>query len=234
MVEVGGKPVLWHIMKGYAHYGYRDFVLCLGYRGYMIKEYFLNYEAMNTDFTIRLGEKSQVSFNNSHEEQDFQVTLADTGQETLTGGRVKRVEQYVDSNTFMVTYGDGLANVDIHKLVAFHRSHGKIATVTAVRPPSRFGVLEIGQSDQVPRFIEKPILEGYVNAGFFVFDRRIFRYLHGDDCVLEKTPLEELAAEGELMAYRHGGFFFAMDTYREYVHLNQLWSSGHAPWRTWK
>ena len=233
LVEVGGRPILWHIMKLYAHHGFRDFVLCLGYRGQMIKEYFLNYEAMNNDFTICLGRQNRITYHDEHKEQDFHVTLADTGLETLTGGRVKQVEKYIDGDTFMVTYGDGVADVDLRAVVEFHRAHGKLATVTTVRPVSRFGVLEVGEDGGVTSFAEKPQLDGWVSAGFFVFDRKFFDYLEGDDCFFERAPLERLANEGQLMAYRHEGFFFAMDTYREYEYLNQLWSGGEAPWKVW-
>jgi glucose-1-phosphate cytidylyltransferase len=233
LVEVGGRPILWHIMKLYAHHGFRDFVLCLGYRGNMIKDYFLNYEAMNNDFTICLGQKSQLHFNGAHKEQDFRVTLADTGKDTMTGGRIKRIQRYVDDDTVLVTYGDGLADVNIEQLVAFHQTHGKLATVTTVRPHSRFGVLETESDGKVVEFAEKPRLDGWASAGFLVFNRKLFDYLGGDDCVLEREPLERLASEGQLMAYRHEGFFFAMDTYREYLQLNDLWESGEAPWRVW-
>jgi len=232
MVEIGGRPILWHIMKLYAHSGFREFVLCLGYRGNMIKEYFLNYEAMNSDFTICLGRASQIRFNNGHTEQGFQVTLAETGQSTMTGGRVKRIQNYIDSDTFLLTYGDGLADLDIARLVEFHKSHGKLATVTAVTPSSRFGVLEMNKN-RVMSFLEKPRTEGMASAGFFVLNRKVFDYLGGDDCTFEREPLERLAREGELMAYKHEGFFFAMDTYREYEYLNQLWSNGQAPWKVW-
>ncbi|MDT5060834.1 MAG: glucose-phosphate cytidylyltransferase [Acidobacteriota bacterium] len=234
LVEVGGRPILWHIMKLYAHHGFRDFVLCLGYRGNMIKEYFLNYEAMNNDFTICLGRQNQVTYHDEHKEQDFHVTLAETGVETMTGGRVKQVEKYVDGDTFLVTYGDGVADVDIRAVVEFHRAHGRLATVTTVRPISRFGILEVGGDSRVTSFVEKPQLDGWASAGFFVFDRRVFDYLESDDCVLERAPLERLAREGQLMAYHHDGFFFAMDTYREYEYLNQLWSGGEAPWKVWE
>jgi glucose-1-phosphate cytidylyltransferase len=234
LVEVGGRPILWHIMKLYAHHGFRDFVLCLGYRGQMIKEYFLNYEAMNNNFTICLGRQNRITYHDEHKEQDFHVTLADTGLETLTGGRVKQVEKYVEGDTFMVTYGDGVADVDLRAVVEFHRAHGKLATVTTVRPVSRFGVLEVGEDGGVTSFAEKPQLDGWVSAGFFVFDRRFFDYLEGDDCFFERAPLERLAGEGQLMAYRHEGFFFAMDTYREYEYLNQLWASNNAPWKVWE
>jgi glucose-1-phosphate cytidylyltransferase len=221
-------------MKTYAHHGFREFVLCLGYRGNMIKEYFLNYEAMNSDFTICLGQKSHLDFNGAHKEQDFRVTLADTGQETMTGGRIKQIEKYVDGDTFLVTYGDGLADVNIAALVAFHRSHGKIATVTTVRPNSRFGVLETATDGKVLEFKEKPQLDGWASAGFMVFERKVFDYIPDDKCILEREPLERLAAEGQLMAYRHDGFFYAMDTYREYLYLNELWQSGEAPWKVWE
>ena len=232
MVEIGGRPILWHIMKTYAHSGFREFVLCLGYRGNTIKEYFLNYEAMNNDFTISLGQKSQIQYNDVHTEQGFQVTLADTGQATMTGGRVKRIQKYIDGDTFLLTYGDGVADLDIAKLLEFHRSHGKLATVTAVTPSSRFGVLEMNKN-RVMNFLEKPRMEGFTSAGYFVLNRKVFDYLSGDECTFEREPLERLAKEGELMAYKHEGFFFAMDTYREYEYLNQLWSKGQAPWKVW-
>lgn len=233
LVDIGGKPILWHIMKTYAHYGFRDFVLCLGYRGNMIKEYFLNYEAMNNDFTISLGRANHISFTGAHEEQDFSVTLVDTGLNTMTGGRIQRIGRYIDSNLFMLTYGDGVSDVDIGKLLDFHLSHGKTATVTSVRPMSRFGVLNLDSFGLVNSFAEKPISDGWINAGYFVFNRRFFERLDGDECVLERAPLESLAAQGELMAYRHDGFFFAMDTYREYSALNEMWQSGGAPWKVW-
>ncbi len=229
LVDIGGRPILWHIMKWYGHQGFKDFVLCLGYKGNMIKEYFLNYEAMNNDFTICLGKASEIRFNGRHGEQDYQVTLADTGQDTMTGGRLARVRRYVPNETFMLTYGDGLADVDIRKLLAFHNSHGKIATVTTFRPTSRFGILDISQN-KVSSFIEKPKSDAWASAGFFVFEPAVFDYLGGQDCILEKEPLEQLAADGQLMAYHHEGFFQAMDTYREYEALNDLWKSREAPW----
>lgn len=233
LVDIGGRPILWHIMKLYAHYGHKDFFLCLGYRGTMIKEYFLNYEAMNNDFTISLGRQSHITYHASHTEQDFRVTLVDTGLETMTGGRVQRMQPYMTDDLFLVTYGDGLTDLNVDALLAFHRQHGKIATVTTVRPYSRFGILELGEAGDVIQFTEKPQLDGWASAGFFVFDRRIFKYLSGDDCVLEREPLERLAREGQLMAYRHNGFFYAMDTFREYQYLNNLWNSGQAAWKVW-
>jgi glucose-1-phosphate cytidylyltransferase len=233
LVEIGSRPVLWHIMKAYAHYGFQEFVLCLGYRGNMIKDYFLNYEAMNNDFTITLGQKSQILLGGAHQEQGFQVTLADTGLETMTGGRIKRIAKYVGNDTFMTTYGDGISDVDIGRLLEFHRSHGRLATLTSVRPVLRFGAVEIGEENRVMEFMEKPVSEGWINAGFFVFNTGIFDYLTGDDCILERGPLERLAREGQLAAYRHEGFFYAMDTYRDYQHLSQIWASGKAPWKVW-
>lgn len=232
LVDVGQRPILWHIMKLYSHYNFREFVLCLGYRGNMIKEYFLNYEAVTNDFTISLGSRHRIVYHDAHDEQDFQVTLASTGLNTMTGGRIKRARRYVDGDTFMVTYGDGLSNVNIRALVEFHHQHGRLATVTAVQPSSRFGILDL-DGDRVVTFAEKPKLEGWSSAGFFVFDRRVLDYLDGDDCILEREPLERLATEGELMVYRHEGFFYAMDTYREYQALNELWNRGDAPWKVW-
>ncbi len=233
LVEVGGRPILWHIMKIYAHHGFRDFVLCLGYRGNMIKEYFLNYEAMNNDFTICLGQKSHIHYDGSHQEQDFRVTLADTGLDSMTGGRVKRIEKYIDEDTFMLTYGDGVTDLNLGDAVAFHKSHGRLATVTTVRPMSRYGSVAIQPDGRVNQFLEKPRSDGWVSAGFFILDRRVFDYLGVDDCIFEREPLERLATDGQLMAYQHDGFFFSMDTYREYQYLNELWSKDAAPWKVW-
>jgi glucose-1-phosphate cytidylyltransferase len=252
LVDVGGRPILWHIMKLFAHHGFRDFIMCLGYRGNMIKEYFLNYEAMNNDFTICLGRARdegretrgendagdrfapQLTYHGAHSEQDFRVTVADTGLDTMTGGRVRRIRRHITDDTFMVTYGDGLADVDVRSLISFHHTHGRLATVTTVCPTSRFGLIALDDHCRVSRFTEKPRVEGWISAGFFVFNRRIFDYLDGDDCILEREPLERLAAEGQLMAYKHDSFFFAMDTYREYKVLNDLWAAGKAPWRVWQ
>jgi glucose-1-phosphate cytidylyltransferase len=233
MVEIGGRPILWHIMKTYAHYGFNDFVLCLGYKGSVIKDYFLNYEAMNNDFTICLGQKSQIQYHDLHTEQGFRVTLADTGAESMTGGRIARIRKYVDGETFLLTYGDGVSDVNLERLVEFHKSHGKIATVTTVAPISRFGMIELGDGSGVRTFNEKPKTDAWMSAGYFVLNRGVFDYLGGDECTFEREPMERLAADGQLMAYRHDGFFFAMDTFREYQYLNELWSRGAAPWRVW-
>ncbi len=234
LVEIGGRPILWHIMKTYAHYGFRDFVLCLGYRGNMIKDYFLNYEAMNNDFTVCLGKNSSIEYRNYHQEQDFHVTLSDTGQSTMTGGRVKRVAPYIGEDTFMLTYGDGVGDVNIRELLEFHKAHGKLATVTTVSPSSRFGMIESNSIGRVTHFKEKPKTSERASAGFFILNRKVFDYISGDDCIFEREPLERLANEGQLMAYQHEGSFYAMDTYREYEYLNQLWLSGEAPWKVWE
>jgi glucose-1-phosphate cytidylyltransferase len=229
MVEIGGRPILWHIMKRYASYGFHEFVLCLGYRGNIIREYFLNYQAMNRDFTINLG-RQEIEYHGNHQEDNFLVTLAETGENSMTGGRLKSVASHLRDDLFLLTYGDGLADVDLHKLVAFHHSHGKLATVTVVRPVSRFGVVHVDEGGKVEAFAEKPQSEGWISAGFFVFDRRVLEYLGGEDCILEREPLERLAKEGQLVAFHHEGFFQAMDTYREYKQLNEMWASGEAPW----
>lgn len=247
MIEIGGKPILWHIMKTYAHYGFKDFVLCLGYKGQMIKQYFLNYEMIDTDFTVELG-NGNVTAHNNHKEIGWKVTLAETGEKTMTGARLKKVEKYIDDDLFMLTYGDGVADINIHALLEFHKSHGKIATVTGVRPASRFGELVV-DGNQVLEFGEKPqVKEGLINGGFLVLDKRVFKYLSDrDDCIFEREPLEKLALDGELMVYKHEGFWQCMDTYRDLQLLINLWAGheiekelyfdgmtkGRAPWKVW-
>ena len=235
MVQVGSRPILWHIMKIYAHYGFKDFIICLGYKGNMIKEYFLNYEAMNNDFTIPLGNYNNIQIHSSHQEREWRVTLADTGEEAQTGARVKRIEKYIDGDLFMLTYGDGVANINIKELVEYHKSHGKIGTMTGVHPSSRFGELVI-KDNKIVVFNEKPqVKEGLINGGFFVFNKKFFKYLKEDDnCYLEKEPLENLAADGELMVYPHDGFWQCVDTYRELELLNNLWKSRNPPWEVWE
>jgi len=234
MVEVGGKPILWHIMKIYSHYGFNNFVLCLGYKGHVIKEYFLNYRMMQSDFTLRLDLPEQRHFHNIHGQEDWTITFAETGAEAMTGARVKRIEKYIESDYFMVTYGDGVANLDISDLYRFHLAHGKIGTLTGVRPISRYGELVV-EADRIKVFSEKPQAdEGTISGGFFVFHRRFFEYLKNEDsCFLERHALERLALDGELMCYRHEGFWHCMDTYRDFVSLNELWKQG-APWRVWE
>jgi glucose-1-phosphate cytidylyltransferase len=232
MVEIGGIPILLHIMKIYARYGYRDFIIALGYRGESIKNYFINYPILSSDVTVHLKE-GRVEFTNSMVE-DWIVRLMDTGEMSMTGGRLHRLEQMLrPAGTFMLTYGDGVADIDISALVAFHRRHGKLATVTAVRPPARFGTMAF-DGEQVVNFQEKPQTgEGWINGGFFVFEPTVFDYLHGDETVLEKEPLERLAADGQLMSYKHEGFWQPMDTIRDRDFLNEQWRSGRAPWKIW-
>ncbi len=236
MLPIGGKPILWHIMKLYSHWGYDDFVLCLGYRGWVIKEFFLNYAAMTNDIVVQLGRSRAVTIGSDHDEESWNVTLAETGESTGTAGRVSAIRKYVESDDlFLLTYGDGVANVDLEALVDFHKAHGKIATVTAVRPPGRFGELGLA-GDAVDEFNEKPQASGgFINGGFFVCSAgRIWDYL-GDDPLgaLEQAPMQRLAADGQLAAFRHQGFWQPMDTLREYTLLNELWDSGRAPWRVW-
>ena len=232
MVEIGGRPILWHIMKIYANYGFTDFILCLGYKGSVIKEYFLSYEMMCNDCTVHLGKKNRITCQSNHTEQDFNITLIDTGLHTMTGGRIKRIEQYITTDKFMVTYGDGLADVNIRELIKFHTSHGKVATLTATQPPSRFGILDLAANGKVNRFREKVGAE-WINGGFFVFNRQVFDYLD-IECVLEQKTMEKLAQDSQLMAFAHEGFWMGMDTYREYEMLNAMWDSGTAPWKIWE
>jgi glucose-1-phosphate cytidylyltransferase len=234
MVEIGGRPILWHIMKSYAAHGFTDFVVCLGYKGDMIKDYFLKYEAMNNDFTIELGKRNAIEYYDAHQENGWRVTLVDTGIHTMTGSRLKRASRYLTGDRFMVTYGDGVCDLDLRELVAFHRQSGTLATVTGVHPSSRFGELFVNGT-RVTQFSEKPQThEGLVNGGFFVFERGALDYLTADlDCILEREPLERLAADGQLSVWRHQGFWQCMDTYRDYQHLNNLWEAGHALWKKW-
>lgn len=234
MVEIGHKPILWHIMKIYAHYGFKDFVLCLGYKGELIKEYFLNYDFLNSDFTVKLGEKKAIIVHDALKENDWSITLAETGNNALKGARLKRIEKYIKEDTFMVTYGDGVGNIDIRKLLDFHNGHGRIATVTGVRPPSLFGELRV-KDNKALLFSEKPQTSaGLISGGFFVFNRKLFDYLTDDDnCDFERGPLEEVAAKGELMVYIHDGMWACMDTYRDVEYLNKLWQTNEAFWKVW-
>ncbi len=232
MVEVGGRPVLWHLMKFLHSYDISDFVVAVGYKSEQIKDYFLNYEARNNDFTVHLGPRQAIEYHDQHGESEWSVTVTDTGTDTMTGGRLFAAKRYLQDGTFLATYGDGLSNVDIAGLLAFHRSHGRIATVTTVRPPSRFGILDIAGDGQVQSFREKPQVDGWINVGYFIFEPQVFDYLDADS-VLEQRPLARLAEEGQLMAYRHEGFWQPMDTFRESQLLNHMWDEGKAPWRTW-
>lgn len=231
MIEIGGKPVLWHIMKIYSHYGIHDFIICLGYKGYLIKEYFANYFLHQSDVTFDMCNNKMLIHNNYSE--PWRVTLVDTGDDTMTGGRLKRVQNYVGRETFCFTYGDGVSNVNITDLVLFHRQQGTWATLTAVQPPGRFGALDLDRN-RITGFHEKPQGDGgWVNGGFFVLEAEIFNFIDGDTAVWEREPLEQLAKVGQLSAYQHTGFWQPMDTLRDKTRLEELWSIGQAPWKVW-
>ncbi|MBR0823524.1 glucose-1-phosphate cytidylyltransferase [Bradyrhizobium liaoningense] len=231
MIEIGGKPILWHIMKMYSHYGIDDFVICLGYKGYVIKEYFSNYFLHMSDVTFSMRENSMEIHQKFAE--PWRVTLVDTGELTMTGGRLKRVAPYLGNESFCFTYGDGVADINISALIAKHREAGRLATVTAIQPPGRYGALHI-ENETVHHFQEKPAGDGaWINGGFFVLEPGVLSYLDGDNTVWEQQPLQRLAAEGQLSSYRHSGFWQAMDTLRDKNHLEELWSSGRAPWKSW-
>ena len=232
MVEIGGRPILWHIMMTYAHQGYKDFIIALGYKGEVIKRYMLDYCTLYSDLTVNLG-SGDAKLYDAGNKLDWMVDLIDTGLHTHTGGRIKRLAPYVGKETFMLTWGDGVADIDISRLLAFHRSHGKLATLTAVRPPARYGHLTI-EGDLISEFSEKPqIGEGWINGAFFVLEPEVFDYIAGDDTQWEKEPMENLAKDGQLMAYRHTSFWQCMDTLREKQILENYWKSGKAPWKIW-
>ena len=232
MVEIGGKPILWHIMKLYSSYGYNDFIICLGYKGYVIKEYFANYFLHMADVTFDMS-KNEMTVHKQKAEP-WKVTLVETGSNTMTGGRIKRVQEYIGNETFMVTYGDGLSNQNINDLVSFHKNHGKIGTMTTVQPSGRFGAVDISHGSEVSAFVEKPRGDGaWVNAGFFVFEPSIFNYIDGDESVFEREPLEKLALDHQLSAFKHDGFWKPMDTLREKHEFEDLWKSEKAPWKVW-
>lgn len=231
MVEVGSRPILWHIMKLYAHHGFNDFVIALGYKGEHIKRWMVEYASLTSDLTVRCADGSVEL--HAAQQDDWVTDLVDTGQATLTGGRIKRLRPWVGDDTFMLTWGDGVSDVDLGALLDFHRSHGRLATMTAVRPPARFGHLEL-DGDQIAEFSEKPQTgEGWINGAFFVLEPAVFDYIQGDDTQWEREPLEHLAKDGELMAYRHHGFWQCMDTLRDRKLLEELWDTGAAPWKVW-
>lgn len=234
MVNIGSRPILWHIMKIYAHQGFKDFVLALGYKGETIRNYFCHYELMNNDITIELGKPENILVHQGHEEHGWQITLANTGEKTLKGGRLKRVEKYIEGDTFMMTYGDGVANVDIKALVDFHHRHGKMVTLTGINPAARFGKLKV-KGNKVLTFHEKPKDDGsLVNGGYFVINKKLFDFLTTDElCDLEVGPLEKIASMGELMVYHHTGFWACMDTLRDMDYLNDLWQKNTAAWKIW-
>lgn len=235
MVEIGGRPILWHIMKIYSQQGYNDFILLLGFKGYYIKEYFSNYFLHRSDVTIDLSNNKLTIHNNQSE--PWKITLIDTGEDTMTGGRIKRAEPYIGNNRFMLTYGDGLSNIDIKAQLNFHKSHGKAITMTAVQPDGRFGTFEYNSdNNSVSRFLEKPKGDGsWINGGFFICEPKVFDYIkEGDSTIFEQNPLQNLAGDNELFCYKHQGFWKCMDTLRDKIDLNTLWTSGKAPWHIWQ
>ena len=233
MVEVGGRPMLWHIMKYYAHWGHKDFLIALGYKGEVIKRYFVEYSSLSSDLTVNFADGMVQRHENGGTMEDWTVRLIDTGIASQTGGRIKRLAPHLADETFLLTWGDGVSTVDLDELVRFHRSHGKLATLTAVRPPARFGHIEL-DGDQITEFSEKPqIGEGWINGAFFVLEPGVFDYIDDDQTHFEREPLERLAADGQLMAFRHYDFWQCMDTLREKMLLDQLWESGTAPWKVW-
>ncbi len=231
MVEIGGMPILWHIMKIYSQYGFNEFVICLGYKGYFIKEWFNNYYLHRNDVTFDLHSNTTTYHQNRSEK--WKITLVDTGESTMTGGRIKRVEPYVDGETFMLTYGDGVADIDIAALLSYHKKHGKLATVTSILPEGRYGVLSIDESETVTAFSEKTDNKGRVNGGYFVLEPEIFSYLEGDETIFEKDPLERLAKGGQLKAFHHDGFWKSMDTLNDRNKLEAIWQTEKAPWKLW-
>jgi glucose-1-phosphate cytidylyltransferase len=233
LIEIGGKPILWHIMKHYSHFGVNEFVICCGYKGYLIKEYFANYFLHTSDVTFDLG-NNEATFHHSSTE-NWKVTLVDTGEGTMTGGRIKKISDYINDEVFFLTYGDGLSNVNIDNLLNFHKSKNKLVTVTAVIPPGRFGSLAIrDKSDEVTKFVEKPDTESnYINGGFFVVNKKAIDYIENNETSWEKEPLEQISSKGQLVAFKHEGFWQPMDTIREKNHLEELWFANKAPWRIW-
>ena len=234
MVEIGGKPILWHIMKTYSSYGHNDFIVCLGYKGYVIKEYFMNYFLHMSDVTIDIKE-NKVEVHNTNSE-NWKVTLVDTGLESMTGGRIKRIQKYINNETFMLTYGDGVSNIDINKLIEHHKNSKKALTVTAYKPQGKFGSLELDNEGHVAAFTEKPAGDGmWINAGYFVCEPEIFDYIKGGDkTIFERNPLEEISKDGKMTAYKHNGFWKPMDILRDNKELNEMWDSGQAPWKVWE
>lgn len=233
MIEIGERPILWHIMKEYSHYGFNEFVICLGYKQHVVKEFFADYFLHTSDITFDLATNEMIVHNNVAE--PWKVTLVDTGLNTMTGGRVKRIRPYVGEEPFMLTYGDGVANVDIPALLTFHKKHGKIATITTVNVGQRFGIIDVGQNGVIHAFREKNEADGsLINGGYMVMNPQVFDYIQGDDTVLEKEPLENLARDGQLMAYHHTGFWQCMDTQRDKKRLEDMWNAGKAPWKIWE
>lgn len=233
MIEIGNMPILWHVMKGYSYYGFNEFVICCGYKGNIIKDFFANYYIRNSDITFDFSSKNAVQVHNGFSEP-WKVTLVDTKLDTMTGGRIKRIKDYITEDEFLLTYGDGVADVDIHELLECHRKSGRLGTLTAIQPESRFGILDIEDDGSVSAFREKQAIDvGWINGGFMVMNRKVFDYIEGDSTVFEKEPLERLAREGELQCYKHHGFWQCMDTLRDKRKLESLWETGKAPWKVW-
>ncbi len=233
MIEIGDKPILWHIMKLYSHYGFNDFVICAGYKQNVIKEWFANYHLLNSDVTFDFSDGGKMTVHNNVSEP-WKVTIVDTGLNTMTGGRVKRIKDYVGNEPFFLTYGDGVSNVDINELLNFHKKHGKLATMTAVRPASRFGVMDINSEGQILAFREKSDADaGWINGGFMVLDPKVIDYIDDDSVMLEREPLERIAEKGELMSFKHNGFWQCMDTLRDKESLDRMWIKGEAKWKVW-
>lgn len=234
MIEIGGKPILWHIMKGFLQQGFDEFVICTGYKGFMIKEYFAHYQLHEADVTFDFSSSPGKQTIHNNRSEPWKVTLVNTGQDTMTGGRIKRVREYLGEKPFLMTYGDGVSDVDLKKLLDFHKKSGRPATVTAARPLGRFGALELDQDGKVLQFTEKPENAGWINAGFFVLEPQVLDYIAGDSTLFEAEPLSRLASEGKLGAYKHTGFWQPMDTLRDKKHLENLWATGKAPWKIWQ
>jgi glucose-1-phosphate cytidylyltransferase len=236
MVTIGGMPILWHIMKGYSHYGFKEFILCLGYKGEAIKQFFLSHELMHNDFTINLQNRgNRVIHHNAGNEEDLTVTFADTGLKSMTGSRVKRVERYIGEDNFLLTYGDGVSDVNIKNLYAFHLKQGTAGTLTAVHPHARWGMVKSDSGGKIQQFTEKPVLFDYVNGAFFCFKKDFFDYLSEDEgCVMEAEPFDKLVSEKQFSMFKHDGFWHSMDTYRDYLDLNRMWDDGKRPWKVWK
>ena len=232
MVEIGGMPILWHIMKIYSSYGFNEFIICLGYKGYFVKEFFKNYSLHKSDLTIDLKSGSINILKNNTE--PWKVTLVDTGLNSMTGGRIKRIHEHIGDETFLLTYGDGVSDVDVESLVSFHKSHGALCTVTTVQPAGRFGAIEFGDNDRVSSFLEKPRGDGsWINGGFFVCEPEVFSYIEGDHTVFEQEPMTSLAKDGQMVGYRHHGFWKPMDTLRDKIELEKFWSDNNAKWKKW-
>ena len=233
MIEIGGMPILWHVMKIYSHYGFNEFIICCGYKGYIIKEFFADYYLHRSDITFDFSDNNKMIIHNNVAEP-WKVTLVDTGLNTMTGGRIKKIKDYIGNNPFMMTYGDGVADINIDRLIEFHEENGKLATLTAIQPGGRFGVIDIGEKNSIQSFVEKAKEDGgWINAGYMVLEPEVFDYIDGDNTIFEKEPLEMLASQNNLMAYKHTGFWQCMDTQRDKQRLENLWDNGEAPWRIW-